>query len=100
MRTARARLGALFSALVLTLAAAAFASADPARAAGAVVTHADGSAWAAAWNSHDIDTVLKLFAQDVRIDQPENPKPLTYAGARGFFTMIFRAYPDFHIDVR
>jgi steroid delta-isomerase-like uncharacterized protein len=55
--------------------------------------------WQAAWNSHDIDTVLALFAADVVIHQPSNPKPLDYAGARNFFSMIFKAYPDFHIDV-
>ena len=44
--------------------------------------------------------MLELFARDVQIDQPENPKPLDYAGARGFFSMIFRAYPDFHVTVR
>jgi steroid delta-isomerase-like uncharacterized protein len=64
------------------------------------VTHQDIANWAAAWNSHDIDTVLALFAKDVQIDQPENAKPLDYAGARKFFSMIFKAYPDFHVQVR
>jgi steroid delta-isomerase-like uncharacterized protein len=70
------------------------------RAAGDAPAHSDVYRWAAAWNSHDINTVLQLFSKDVLIDQPENPKPLTYSGARGFFTMIFRAYPDFHVTVR
>jgi predicted ester cyclase len=35
----------------------------------------------------------------VVIYQPANPKPLESAGIRNFFTMIFRAYPDFHVDV-
>jgi steroid delta-isomerase-like uncharacterized protein len=60
----------------------------------------DAQRWANAWNSHNINTVLSIFSKDVQIDQPENPKPLDYAGARAFFTMIFRAYPDFHVDVR
>lgn len=62
-------------------------------------TTSDAAAWANAWNSHNIDTVLKLFASDIQIDQPENAKPLDYDGARKFFRMIFTAYPDFHVTV-
>lgn len=68
--------------------------------ADSAVTHQDVYRWAAAWNSHDINTVLSLFTKDVQIDQPENARPLDYAGARRFFSMIFRAYPDFHVTVR
>jgi steroid delta-isomerase-like uncharacterized protein len=64
------------------------------------VTRADIDRWAAAWNSHDIDQAMALFAPDVLIDQPENPKPLDFNGARAFFSMIFRAYPDFHVTVK
>lgn len=71
-----------------------------ATAADAPVTHADVDRWAQAWNSHDIDQVMTLFAPSVEIDQPENPKPLDLAGTRLFFGMIFRAYPDFHVEVR
>jgi steroid delta-isomerase-like uncharacterized protein len=63
------------------------------------ITHADVDRWAAAWNSHDIEHVVGLFAEDVQIVQPENPKPLDLAGAKSFFSMIFRAYPDFHVEV-
>jgi steroid delta-isomerase-like uncharacterized protein len=56
--------------------------------------------WADAWNSHDIDTVLKLFDPAVVIHQPSNPQPLDYASARQFFSMIFRTYPDFHVTVK
>jgi len=63
------------------------------------ITHADIDHWAVAWNSHDIDQVMTLFAPNVQIDQPENPKPLDFNGTRSFFTMIFRAYPDFHVVV-
>jgi steroid delta-isomerase-like uncharacterized protein len=59
----------------------------------------DAQAWANAWNSHNISVVLNILAKDVQIDQPENSKPLDYNGAGGFFTMIFRAYPDFHVTV-
>jgi steroid delta-isomerase-like uncharacterized protein len=63
------------------------------------ITHQDIERWAAAWNSHDIDTVLALFDPKVAIHQPSNPKPLDFDGARNFFGMIFKAYPDFHIVV-
>jgi steroid delta-isomerase-like uncharacterized protein len=72
----------------------------PALAAPVPIVHSDLDHWAAAWNSHDITTVLALFSKDVEIDQPANPKPLTYDGARAFFSMIFKAYPDFHIVVK
>jgi len=42
---------------------------------------------------------MQLFSPDIQIDQPENTKPLDYQGARAFFGMIFRAYPDFHVEV-
>ena len=63
------------------------------------ITHADIQVWADAWNSHDIDTVMALFSPDVVIHQPANPKPLDTAGIHHFFSMIFQAYPDFHVVV-
>ena len=63
------------------------------------ITHADIQTWADAWNSHDIDKVMALFSPDVIIHQPSNPKPLDMAGVHGFFSMIFNAYPDFHVEV-
>ena len=66
----------------------------------ASITHADVARWAAAWNSRDIDRVMALFASNVEIDQPENSTPLDARGARAFFSMIFKAYPDFHIEVK
>jgi steroid delta-isomerase-like uncharacterized protein len=71
-----------------------------ATAADAPVTHADIDRWAQAWNSHDIGQVMGLFAPNVQIDQPENPKSLDIASTRAFFGMIFRAYPDFHVEVK
>ena len=64
------------------------------------IDHTDIDRWTAAWNSHDIDQVSALFAPDVVIYQPENPKPLDAKGLRGFFSMIFTAYPDFKIEVQ
>lgn len=63
------------------------------------ITRADVERWVALWNSRDIDTVMTLFTPDVVIYQPSNPKPLDAAGARSFFSMIFKAYPDFHIEL-
>ncbi len=63
------------------------------------ITHADIQTWADAWNSHDINTVMGLFSPDVVIHQPSNPKPLDTAGIHHFFSMIFKAYPDFHVVV-
>ena len=85
--------------LALTMLAAAL---SPVASIGAPtdVTHRDVAIWAAAWNSHNINTVLALFDRNVQIDQPENSKPLDYDGARKFFSMIFKAYPDFHVAVR
>ncbi len=60
----------------------------------------DAQTWAHAWNSHNISVVLSILAKDVQIDQPQNPKPLDYNGARRFFSNTFKAYPDFHVDVR
>lgn len=63
------------------------------------VTGADIARWSDAWNSHDIRNVSELFSPAVVIDQPSNPKPLGYSNLAAFFGMIFRAYPDFHIEV-
>jgi steroid delta-isomerase-like uncharacterized protein len=63
------------------------------------ISHRDVQTWAAAWNSHDIEAVLTLFDPKVVIHQPSNPKPLDFDGARKFFGMIFKAYPDFHVVV-
>jgi steroid delta-isomerase-like uncharacterized protein len=84
---------------VLAAAAVALASSQGIAQTGPI-THADVDRWAAAWNSHDIATVMTLFAPNVAIDQPENPKPLDFAGTRKFFSMIFTAYPDFNVVVK
>jgi len=47
----------------------------------------------------DIDKVVALFSSDAVVDQPSNPKPLDAKTLRTFFSMIFRAYPDFQITV-
>jgi steroid delta-isomerase-like uncharacterized protein len=72
-------------------------SADP---GAGPITHADIDRWAEAWNSHDVEKVAALFTPDVAIDQPENPKPIGADGIRPFFGMIFKAYPDFRVEVR
>jgi steroid delta-isomerase-like uncharacterized protein len=85
---------------ILAAVASALAQTSPAPSTPqAPISHADIQRWADAWNSHDIETVMALFTPDVVINQPANPKPLESAGVRSFFTMIFKAYPDFHVDV-
>jgi steroid delta-isomerase-like uncharacterized protein len=84
---------------VLVTGVSAVAQTSGPSAAQAPIGHADIQRWADAWNSHDIDTVMALFTPDVLINQPANPKPLESAGIRSFFSMIFKAYPDFHVDV-
>ena len=85
----------LFVAVALVLSVLA----PPARAA-EPIGKADIQRWADAWNSHDIDRVEALFSPDVTVYQPENPQPLDKARLRGFFSMIFRAYPDFHVTIQ
>ena len=63
------------------------------------IDRADVERWAAAWNSRNIETVMTLFSPDVAIYQPSNPKPLDAAGSRAFFGMIYKAYPDFHVEL-
>jgi steroid delta-isomerase-like uncharacterized protein len=63
------------------------------------IARADVERWAAAWNSRNIETVMTLFSPDVVIYQPSNPKPLDAAGSRAFFSMIYKAYPDFHVEL-
>jgi steroid delta-isomerase-like uncharacterized protein len=64
------------------------------------IGRADLVEWAAAWSSHDVNRAMALFDKTVIIDQPSNPKPLNYAKARGFFGMVFKAYPDFHVVLK
>jgi steroid delta-isomerase-like uncharacterized protein len=91
---------ALAAAVISAAVACAHAQTAPAQAmAQGAITHADIQRWADAWNSHNIETVMELFAPDVVINQPANPRPLESAGIRSFFTMIFKAYPDFRVDV-
>jgi steroid delta-isomerase-like uncharacterized protein len=89
----RAKLALLgFFMIAATGSAFADTAADP-------IARADVEHWVAAWNSHNIDTVMTLFSPDVTIYQPSNPKPLDAADSRAFFSMIFKAYPDFHIEL-
>jgi steroid delta-isomerase-like uncharacterized protein len=81
-------------ALLLTLGVATVNAAE------APITHSDVGRWKAAWNSHDIDRVMALFSVTIQIDQPENPKPLDFSSTRKFFSMIFGAYPDFHVELK
>src|SRR5271170_8254396 len=72
---------------------------QPTMAGATPIGKADIERWTEAWNSHDITKVEDLFSQDVSVYQTENPRPLNKASLRGFFAMIFKAYPDFRIVV-
>lgn len=84
---------------IAILAAVALLAVQPEMAAANPIGRADIQHWTEAWNSHDIDKVAALFSANVTVYQPENPKPLGGASLRDFFSMIFKAYPDFHIEV-
>jgi steroid delta-isomerase-like uncharacterized protein len=84
-----------FLVIAAWVALSAFGAANAAEPIG----NADIQRWAGAWNSHDINQVEAFFSSDVTVYQPENPKPLDKAHLRGFFTMIFNAYPDFHVTI-
>jgi steroid delta-isomerase-like uncharacterized protein len=60
------------------------------------ITSAHVHAWLDAWNSHNIDRIKGLFAEDMIMYQPQNPKPLSRDGAVGYFSMLFGTYPDIH----
>ena len=57
-------------------------------------THADVEKWIAAWNTHESDKIAALFADDVTMFQPQNPKPLTKTAMLGYFEMLFKSYAD------
>jgi steroid delta-isomerase-like uncharacterized protein len=84
---------------LLVIVALAILETQPTRAATNPIGSADIERWTEAWNSHDITKVENLFSQDVSVYQPENPRPLNKGGLHSFFSMIFKAYPDFHIVV-
>jgi steroid delta-isomerase-like uncharacterized protein len=99
LRFVTSHLLSIATAVLVAIASALAQTSSAPPSSGGPISHADIQRWADAWNSHDIDTVMALFTPDVVINQPANPKPLESASIRGFFTMIFRAYPDFHVDV-
>ena len=63
-------------------------------------TRDDIQRWIDAWNSHDIDRIVELFADDAVIHQPQNPKPLDKDGLQGFFGMLFGTYPDINFELQ
>ena len=54
--------------------------------------------WINAWNSHDTNRILELFAADALMYHPQSARPLTKDGIRGFFSLLFHAYPDIHLE--
>lgn len=62
------------------------------------IDRSDIQEWLDAWNSHDLDRILSLFAEDAVVHQPQNPVPLDKSGIRTFFSALFRTYPDIHFE--
>ena len=58
------------------------------------VTRADVEKWIGAWNTHDLEKIAALFAEDAVMFQPQNPKPLTKEAMLGYFGMLFKSYAD------
>jgi steroid delta-isomerase-like uncharacterized protein len=54
--------------------------------------------WINAWNSHDTNRILELFADDALMYHPESTSPLPKDGIRNFFSILFHAYPDIHLE--
>ncbi len=54
--------------------------------------------WLDAWNSHDMNKILDLFADSALVYQPQNPEPLTKDKVAFFFSNLFKTYPDIHFE--
>jgi steroid delta-isomerase-like uncharacterized protein len=55
--------------------------------------------WLAAWNGHDVETMLSMVTEDVVWDDPALPE--TYHGREGFrrfVTATFHTFPDVQIE--
>jgi steroid delta-isomerase-like uncharacterized protein len=49
----------------------------------------------AAWNGHDVDTIVAMLSEDIAWDDPSEPETLQGREAvRRFITETFRAFPD------
>jgi steroid delta-isomerase-like uncharacterized protein len=54
----------------------------------------------AAVNAHDIDRYLQLIDSSYVAESETLPAPIHgHEGARQFLTMMFQAFPDFHLEV-
>ncbi len=60
-----------------------------------MVTKKELDNWLDACNSHDVDRILKLFANNAVVHHPQNVIPLNKNKLRQFFTMLFDTYPCF-----
>jgi hypothetical protein len=64
--------------------------------------------WIAAWNSHDLDTILSHYSPDVVLTSPVAAKILndesgTVRGKtalRNYFKLGLEAYPNLHFELR
>ena len=64
-------------------------------------------AWAAAWNSHDLDAILAHYDEDVELTSPAaaqllgrgDGKVVGKAGLRAYFQRGLAAYPELHFHL-
>jgi steroid delta-isomerase-like uncharacterized protein len=53
-----------------------------------------------AWNAHDAESYLKLLDKETVWDSDAFPAPFRgHEGARQFFQVYVRAFPDLHLDI-
>jgi steroid delta-isomerase-like uncharacterized protein len=54
--------------------------------------------WLAAWNTHDVEAIVALCAEDVTLDDPALPETFSgREGARRFAAATFHTFPDVEI---
>ncbi|MBV9310381.1 MAG: ester cyclase [Solirubrobacterales bacterium] len=61
--------------------------------------HEDLDRWVHAWNTHDMNKVVALFAPAGVLHQPQNPEPLDPAAMTDFFNMNFTAIPGYKFEI-
>src|SRR5947209_10015766 len=55
--------------------------------------------WDAAWKERNFDRMLSIYADDVRWEDSQIPRPLSgKAELRAYFEAMLRAFPDIEID--
>jgi len=60
-----------------------------------MVTEKELNNWLDACNSHDVNRILKLFAKNAVVHEPQNVVPFKKDKLRQFFNRLFHTYPCF-----